>query len=130
MMNVSAQVWIERFHLLFLRLLAQQLPGNLWALKGGCNLRFFYPSLRYSEDLDFDVQTIARETLQSKIQKILNKLQEAVAKAQQISHKDFVGQVVVYLEPAYQDHYRQSEVWANLLETVVQRLWREAGKQP
>ena len=31
-------------------------------VKGGCNLRFFFDSVRYSEDIDFDVAVIARET--------------------------------------------------------------------
>ncbi|MEY2487774.1 MAG: Nucleotidyl transferase AbiEii toxin, Type system [Verrucomicrobiota bacterium] len=45
---------------------------NLYALKGGCNLRFFWKSIRYSEDIDFDVRTIGRETLRKNVNHILN----------------------------------------------------------
>ncbi len=65
---------IEIFHLLFLRHLEQKLDKNLYALKGGCNLRFFFKSIRYSEDIDLDIRTIARETLRHKITNILNSI--------------------------------------------------------
>lgn len=60
---------IEVFHLLFIRHLEERLDKNLYALKGGCNLRFFFKSIRYSEDVDFDVRKIAKETLRQKINK-------------------------------------------------------------
>lgn len=62
---------VEIFHLTFIRHLEGKLDKNLYALKGGCNLRFFFKSIRYSEDIDFDVRTIAKETLNKKINKIL-----------------------------------------------------------
>ncbi len=62
---------IELFHLLFLKQLETKLDKKLYALKGGCNLRFFFKSIRYSEDIDLDVHTIARETLRHKIATIL-----------------------------------------------------------
>jgi len=62
---------VELFHLLFLRQLGEKLESNLYAVKGGCNLRFFFKSLRYSEDLDLDVKTVAKETLRKKVSKIL-----------------------------------------------------------
>src|SRR5437660_12796143 len=62
---------IERFHLLFLDQLGRRLDKKMYALKGGCNLRFFWKSIRYSEDIDFDVHTIARITLQKNVQRIL-----------------------------------------------------------
>jgi predicted nucleotidyltransferase component of viral defense system len=62
---------VEQFHLLFLAQLGARLDKKLYALKGGCNLRFFWKSIRYSQDIDFDVQTIARHTLQKKIRQIL-----------------------------------------------------------
>ncbi len=65
---------IEIFHLLFLRHLEQKLDKNLYALKGGCNLRFFFKSIRYSEDIDLDIRTIARETLRHKITNLLNSI--------------------------------------------------------
>jgi len=62
---------IEVFHLLFLKQLGSRVDKNLWALKGGCNLRFFFKSIRYSEDMDIDVQTIAKETLRRNVNTIL-----------------------------------------------------------
>lgn len=62
---------IEIFHLLFLRHLEEKLDKNFYALKGGCNLRFFFKSIRYSEGIDFDIRTIAKETLCHKMNKLL-----------------------------------------------------------
>jgi predicted nucleotidyltransferase component of viral defense system len=63
---------VENFHLLLLAQFGAQMDKHLYALKGGSNLRFFYRSIRYSEDLDLDVQTIARETLRKKVRQILS----------------------------------------------------------
>lgn len=62
---------VEQFHLLFCGQLALKLDQSLYALKGGCNLRFFFNSIRYSEDIDFDVQAIAKDTLMKKVDKLL-----------------------------------------------------------
>ena len=62
---------IEQFHLIFLDQLSRNLDNKLFAVKGGCNLRFFFHSLRYSEDLDIDVHTIAVNTLKHKVDKLL-----------------------------------------------------------
>ena len=35
-------------------------------------MRFFFKSIRYSEDIDFDVKTIAKETLRQKVNKLLD----------------------------------------------------------
>lgn len=72
MQNIVAT--IELFHLLFLRQLEGKLDKKLYALKGGCNLRFFFKSIRYSEDIDFDVTTISKTTLENKINKILKSI--------------------------------------------------------
>lgn len=45
----------EVFHLEFLRYLAADMPTGFWALKGGVNLRLFFRSIRYSEDMYIDV---------------------------------------------------------------------------
>jgi len=48
---------VELFHLTFLRALATRGEGKQRiALKGGCNLRFYFGSVRYSEDMDLDGQ--------------------------------------------------------------------------
>ena len=45
----------EIFHFLFLQKLFEISDPFLYALKGGVNLRFFFNSPRYSEDMDIDV---------------------------------------------------------------------------
>lgn len=63
---------VELFHLTFLRALATRGEGKQRiALKGGCNLRFYFGSVRYSEDMDFDVTVIARDTLKNKVDRLL-----------------------------------------------------------
>ena len=69
---------IEVFHLLFLRAFGARVDKALYALKGGCNLRFFLKSIRYSEDMDLDIHTMAIGTLQNNV----NRLLEAPAFAQ------------------------------------------------
>jgi predicted nucleotidyltransferase component of viral defense system len=63
---------VEFFHLVFTRGLAARLEDKtLVALKGGVNLRFFFHSVRYSEDIDFDVAVIAKNTLTKKVDELL-----------------------------------------------------------
>src|SRR5689334_11303903 len=62
---------IEVFHLAFLGELGTKLDRALYAVKGGCNLRFFFASLRYSEDLDLDVHKVSKDTLRRKVDQIL-----------------------------------------------------------
>jgi predicted nucleotidyltransferase component of viral defense system len=60
------------FHLVFLRaFVAKGEDKGLVALKGGCNLRFFFGSVRYSEDMDLDVVVIAKDTLKKKVDRLL-----------------------------------------------------------
>jgi len=74
-MNQPTQVqWIETFHLLFLVHAGQTLDKRCYALKGGCNLRFFFDSPRYSEDMDFDVQNLSTEDLRGRVNRVLNSL--------------------------------------------------------
>lgn len=62
----------EVFHFYFLdRLLRLSDPG-LYILKGGVNLRFFFMSPRYSEDMDIDVLAGRVATLKKNGYKILN----------------------------------------------------------
>lgn len=55
MNSLSPKATIELFHLLLLDLLGRKTDPKHYALKGGCNLRFFMKSIRYSEDMDIDV---------------------------------------------------------------------------
>src|SRR5262245_5346720 len=71
-MALSARQVVEAFHLIFLRaLIAKGEDKALIALKGGCNLRFYFGSVRYSEDIDFDVVVIAKDTLRNKVERLL-----------------------------------------------------------
>jgi predicted nucleotidyltransferase component of viral defense system len=68
---MSVRREIEIFHLMFCRSALTSQDKNLIVLKGGCNLRFFFGSNRYSEDIDFDVEVISRETLRKRVDKLL-----------------------------------------------------------
>ncbi|MBX3187608.1 MAG: nucleotidyl transferase AbiEii/AbiGii toxin family protein [Labilithrix sp.] len=71
-MPPSPRQAVELFHLVFLRaLVARGEDKSLIALKGGCNLRFYFGSVRYSEGLDLDVVVIAKETLKNKVDRLL-----------------------------------------------------------
>jgi hypothetical protein len=61
----------ELFHLEVLRHLAQKLKPTNYVLKGGVNMRFFFYSPRYSEDMDLDAHDIGVADLQKKVLAIL-----------------------------------------------------------
>ena len=61
---------IELFHFLFLAALPPAEKGFA-VLKGGGNLRFFFRSPRYSQDLDFDVPYASPESVQSAMTRAL-----------------------------------------------------------
>lgn len=67
----TPQQQIELFHLLFLRHLGEKVNKTHYALKGGCNLRFFFKSCRYSEDIDLDIRTTNKDTLKHQVNKLL-----------------------------------------------------------
>lgn len=70
--SVTPRQATEAFHLVFLRALAAKgETKGLVALKGGCNLRFYFGSVRYSEDVDLDVVTIGKETLRKNVDRLL-----------------------------------------------------------
>ena len=62
----------EIFHLEFLRWLGRKVKAEYYALKGGANLRFFFNSFRYSEDIDLDVSNIRVDALRDIVMQILN----------------------------------------------------------
>lgn len=62
----------EVFHIEFLRWLGRAIKAEHYAVKGGVNLRFFFKSLRYSEDMDVDVRGIGVMQLKEAVMKILN----------------------------------------------------------
>lgn len=61
----------EVFHLTFLRALNRSLPESGFVLKGGSNLRFFFGSDRYSQDMDLDVVGVPLHVLCEKVMAIL-----------------------------------------------------------
>jgi hypothetical protein len=62
----------EVFHLEFLRWLGRGIKAGNYALKGGVNMRFFFTSCRYSDDMDLDAAGISVERLRIAIMKILH----------------------------------------------------------
>lgn len=61
----------EIFHFFFLEQLLRISDPRLYVLKGGVNLRFFFNSPRYSEDMDLDVVSGNADTLKKNCYKIL-----------------------------------------------------------
>ena len=57
----------EAVHVLLLKRLAAKLPRGSWRVKGGVNLRLFFGSVRYSEDMDLDGDVRLRDTLRRDI---------------------------------------------------------------
>ena len=71
-MNYSSLQMREVFHLEFLRELVKVIPTSAFLLKGGSNIRFFFGSVRYSEDMDIDIREIPVHKLQEKCLDIIN----------------------------------------------------------
>ena len=67
----DAQV-IEVFHLAFLQVRQERLDQSRYVLKGGASLRYFFGSLRYSEDIDLDAVEIEPWKLEAKIDEALS----------------------------------------------------------
>lgn len=61
----------EIFHLIFLRQFTRRIKTNKYALKGGSNIRFFYNSPRYSEDMDLDIDGMEIFMLKEIVMEIL-----------------------------------------------------------
>lgn len=61
----------EIFHLEFLRWLSRKAKPRNYVLKGGVNLRFFFNSFRYSEDMDLDAFGIDKSALSEAVMYIL-----------------------------------------------------------
>jgi predicted nucleotidyltransferase component of viral defense system len=76
---ISIQECVELFHLLFLSFLGKKLDKQCYVLKGGCNLRFFFGSPRYSEDMDIDIANMAVYSLQQTVSHILKSSSFALA---------------------------------------------------
>ncbi len=76
---------IECFHLAFLQVLGARVNRNDYVVKGGANLRYFFDSHRYSEDIDFDALIEEAWRLQDKVDEVL----ASPAVVAQLRTKDF-----------------------------------------
>ncbi len=107
----------EAFHLYFLDRLLKLSGPDLYVLKGGVNLRFFFNSPRYSEDMDLDVLAGSVETLKKNGYKIL----EDAAFQRSLR---FVGIDAIHLnDPAKAKHTQTTQRFrCTLLRSSGQRL--------
>lgn len=62
---------VELLHLHFVRLLFTGRDKGAFVVKGGCNLRFFFGSARYSEGLDLDARGGTQHALRDRVDGIL-----------------------------------------------------------
>lgn len=62
---------VEAFHLAFLRMLESKLDRARFVVKGGVNLRAWFGSVRYSEDLDMDTCGGEAFELEDKVDAVL-----------------------------------------------------------
>jgi predicted nucleotidyltransferase component of viral defense system len=63
---------VELFHVAFLDVLSSRLDPARYVLKGGANLRYFFASLRYSEDIDLDLNGVKPWSLEEKVDGVLD----------------------------------------------------------
>jgi hypothetical protein len=68
----DAQI-VELFHISFLGTLVRRLDPARYVLKGGANLRYFFGSVRYSEDIDLDLLGVPGWSLERKVDDLLAK---------------------------------------------------------
>ena len=61
----------EVFHLEFLRWFARKLEADSYVLKGGVNLRLFFKSIRYSQDMDIDINGARVDKVKNTVMGIL-----------------------------------------------------------
>jgi len=68
MRDVTAR---EAFHTVLLREMVARLKQGAFVLKGGVNLRLFFGNVRYSQDIDFDLDPSARQPLSQLLRQLL-----------------------------------------------------------
>ncbi len=110
---------VELFHLQFLRQLCAGPDRALFTLKGGCNLRCFFGSVRYSDDVDLDVTALAKGTLSSALK---GQLPQAIHRVLSLSYDDYRSQVVAYLAPDQAPALQDREIWDAMQLEIVQFL--------
>lgn len=88
--RTQAQI-IEIFHLLFLRVLASG-RADWFTLKGGANLRYFFSSPRYSNDIDLDFASRAPWAVAESVESALGgKAMPVLARAANLSIKELTA---------------------------------------
>ncbi len=78
MATLSVPQATELFHVAFLDVLSKRLELDRYVLKGGANLRYFFDSVRYSQDIDLDVEGVPAWRLNEKIESLLSSPQVAL----------------------------------------------------
>jgi predicted nucleotidyltransferase component of viral defense system len=77
---------VEAFHLIFLRALEAKVDRSFYVVKGGVNLRAWFGSSRYSEDLDVDVLRLEVFELADKVDAVLRApVMQSLLVAQQLA---------------------------------------------
>ena len=61
----------EVFHIEFLKNFTKKIKPSFYAVKGGVNMRLFFDSVRYSEDMDLDINKISVYALRDTVMKII-----------------------------------------------------------
>jgi predicted nucleotidyltransferase component of viral defense system len=69
--RTRAQV-VELFHIAFLDAFSKRADARRFVLKGGANLRYFFGSIRYSEDMDLDTDDLAPYLVKEKVEDVLD----------------------------------------------------------
>ena len=70
-MELSHVQVVEFFHVAFLEVLSKRLDPARYVFKGGANLRYFFDSQRYSEDIDIDLLGRQSWPLEKKVDDVL-----------------------------------------------------------
>lgn len=70
-MDLSDAQVVEFFHVAFLEVLSRRLDPARYVLKGGANLRYFFDSVRYSEDIDLDLLGAPSWSVEKKVDDVL-----------------------------------------------------------
>ncbi|MGB7587119.1 MAG: nucleotidyl transferase AbiEii/AbiGii toxin family protein [Solirubrobacterales bacterium] len=63
---------IELFHIAFLDVFSRRVDVSRFVLKGGANLRYFFGSIRYSEDIDLDTRDLAPHLVHENVEAVLD----------------------------------------------------------
>ncbi len=71
-MELSQVQIVEFFHVAFLDALSKRLDPARYVLKGGANLRYFFASQRYSEDIDIDLRAEGPWSPEQKVDGVLD----------------------------------------------------------